>query len=498
MGGGGGSGGTQIVDTRRNREALPPTRVVEQKLYSQPWEVPPAPVGENEFILIWHDGSHCDHGISGATTVSLIVPKAQATHSRIIFANHAYWAGQLTPQCAEYLGLLLGLQVVSEHPECLDGRRLVIWGDSQPIQHHLRDNRPPNADCGQLIPLVDEARVLLQAIEGRCVGQVEIRAVEHTRVGVEDRRARAALRNCEPVLDVEANPGTVAALRKSEAVWASRTNRVPFSETIMLLLDTKTDAGDVADAGSSEGHVSETLGNNGPGSGAALVRLRRYGRLKEVWVSRQTTLGELARVYGGEQGWEVRENSNSPALFADLRVVDLAPINESGSSEEPLNLELFQDDLWHLEPGVQASNQDLIPQPQQPLPRRAGRMGKAGRRAAPNNGDATEAGQPQMHGASTVGVRLSSGNTANGNVANGAQNGHNANNPNNGNGYGSGGQCSNGGGNGNGNGHNNGYINCHTGGHGNGNRSRGHRRGGNGNGNGNGGVSEVGAGYMQP
>merc|ERR1712137_1131447 len=240
----------------------------------------------------------------------------------------------------------------------------------------------------------------------------------------EDKRARAALRNCEPTLDLEANRGIAASLRKSEAVWASRTNRVPCSETIMLLLDTKTETGESNEAGLLEGQTSETQVSTGPGNSAALVRLRRYGRLKEVWVSRQTTLGELARAYGGEQGWEVRENSNSPALFAGLRVADLAPTNESGNSEEALNLELFQDDLWHLEPGAQANNHDLIPQPQQPLVRRSGRMGKAGRRAAPNNGDATEAGQPQMHGASTVGVRLSSGNTANGNVANGAQNGH--------------------------------------------------------------------------
>merc|ERR1712137_1041727 len=153
----------------------------------------------------------------------------------------------------------------------------------------------------------------------------------------------------------------------SEAVWASRTNRVPCSETIMLLLDTKTETGESNEAGLLEGQTSETQASTGPGNSAALVRLRRYGRLKEVWVSRQTTLGELAKAYGGESGWEVRENPNSPALFAGLRVSDLAPATDLGGSEDALNLELFQDDLWHQGPRVQANNQELMPQPQQPL-----------------------------------------------------------------------------------------------------------------------------------
>jgi len=123
-------------------------------------------------------------------------------------------------------------------------------------------------------------------------------------------------------------------------------------------------------------------------------------------------LGELAKVYGGESGWEVRENPNSPALFAGLKVSDLSPANELGSSEEALNLELFQDDLWHQGPRVQ-NREDLVPQPQQPHPRRAGRMGKAGRRAAPN-GEISETSQTNggpLGGAPQPNLNVTSGNS---------------------------------------------------------------------------------------
>merc|ERR1712137_625231 len=284
----------------------------------------------------------------------------------------------------------------------------------------------------------------------------------------EDKRARAALRNCEPTLDLEANRGIAASLRKSEAVWASRTNRVPCSETIMLLLDTKTEPNEAG----VERQASDMQGTNGSGNSAALVRLRRYGRLKEVWVSRQTTLGELAKVYGGESGWEVRENPNSPALFAGLKVADLAPATDLGGSEDALNLELFQDDLWHQEPRVY-TKEDLAPQPQQSIPRRAGRMGKAGRRAAPN-GEVSET--PQTNGGSSGGGLQPNVNTTGGNVAVGVANGSN--------GFANGDWEVNGNGGGNGNGHGGSYNgHGHNGSGSHGNRNRGQRRGGNRNGN---------------
>merc|ERR1712137_530321 len=282
----------------------------------------------------------------------------------------------------------------------------------------------------------------------------------------EDKRARAALRNCEPTLDLEANRGIAASLRKSEAVWASRTNRVPCSETIMLLLDTKTEPNEAG----VERQASDMQGTNGSGNSAALVRLRRYGRLKEVWVSRQTTLGELAKVYGGESGWEVRENPNSPALFAGLKVSDLSPTNELGGSEEALNLELFQDALWHQGPRVQ-NKEDLVPQPQQPHPRRAGRMGKAGRRAAPN-GETSETSQ--SNGCPVGGVPQPNVNLSNGNVNVSTTNGNNVG------GFANGEGPVNGNGNGgsNGNGHNGGYnVHGHNGSGPHGNRNRGQRRG---------------------
>merc|ERR1712137_504138 len=205
--------------------------------------------------------------------------------------------------------------------------------------------------------------------------------------------------------------------------------------------------------------MGDMQGTNGSGNSAALVRLRRYGRLKEVWVSRQTTLGELAKVYGGESGWEVRENPNSPALFAGLKVADLAPATDLGGSEEAMGLELFQDDLWHQEPRVHTKD-DLAPQPRQSITRRAGRMGKAGRRAAPN-GEVSE-----------------TPHTTGGNVAGGVANGSN------GNGFANGDWEVNGNGGGNGNGHSGSYNgHGHNGNGPHGNRNRGQRRGGNRNGN---------------
>merc|ERR1712137_1159829 len=207
---------------------------------------------------------------------------------------------------------------------------------------------------------------------------------------------------------------------------------------------------------------------------AALVRLRRYGRLKEVWVSRQTTLGELAKVYGGESGWEVRENPNSPALFAGLKVADLAPATDLGGSEEALNLELFQDDLWHQEPRVHTKD-DLAPQPQQSIPRRAGRMGKAGRRAAPN-GEVSET--PQTNGGTSGGGLQPNVNTTGEHVAVGVANGSN------GNGFANGDWEVNGNVGGNGSGHSGSYNgHGHSGSGPHGNRNRGQRRGGNRNGN---------------
>ena len=138
--------------------------------------------------------------MAGAVTVSPVIPEGQG-ESKVLLTTRAFWAGSATPQCAEYLGLLLGLRAVARHPDCATTRRVICWGDSAPIARHLEEGGEPTPDPRQLIPLVELARQLRAELAERFAMPVNVSNRDRSIEGEEDKLARAALRARAPALE---------------------------------------------------------------------------------------------------------------------------------------------------------------------------------------------------------------------------------------------------------------------------------------------------------
>ena len=98
-----------------------------------------------------------EHGIAGAATVWL-VKKREQSGCKVLVSKKGFVPGSYTPQCAEYLSLLLGLDAVIKHLGCVQGRRVVTVGDSAPVVRHLQGGADPSPDSRQLVPLMELAR----------------------------------------------------------------------------------------------------------------------------------------------------------------------------------------------------------------------------------------------------------------------------------------------------------------------------------------------------
>lgn len=324
----------------------------------------PSP-GPDEFIVIWHDGSQQSGvGVAGAASLTCVGPSGSGVSTELAEVK-AFFSGDLTAACAEYFGLLLGLSELTKDPirNWLVGRKLILLGDCRPIHRHLEENMTPSEDCQQLVPLLDEAKRLLDSI-GR---KYECRVLPRVQMHKEHKLAITTLRSQQPVL-MEANAPTVhAAIAKAAKIWGSRTNRVVCTEDLRALLDhhkgncelsrslgesEKVSGRQVHRTGGSDNLASAPSCPSGAPQpeGPTLLNLilKKGSNMKRLKVEAKMTVGRLVTRYGGPAGW-VLIDSEGICLDADSTMLSLWTLYQSThglSAEEPLPLlELKENDF---------------------------------------------------------------------------------------------------------------------------------------------------------
>jgi len=187
----------------------------------------PGPVAKDsrEIIAVWHDGSRGDHGIGGSTTVTVARENAPAT----IFSGYLFVRGNFSPACGEYLGFLLGLRRLAEHPQVLEGRELVMVGDSVPIQRHMAGH-PPSIGSEQLQPLAAFGLELFKRLNANA----KVKVVERSLLVVQDKMAKFALREHTSSLE---DPELVALLQEAEATWRIRSDQAVGLDQFLSIVE---------------------------------------------------------------------------------------------------------------------------------------------------------------------------------------------------------------------------------------------------------------------
>ena len=191
----------------------------------------PLVAGESEFIAIWHDGSRNKDGIAGAATVSL------TAQTREGFANlsavQQFYPGRFTPACAQYFGMLIGLQELLRHPEWISGRRVVAMGDCDPIVRPFTHGQGLSAESQYLVILVDEACRMRSALERGSNASIEFRRVHRKSVHVEDKVASATLHAKTTVFSVSE---LATAVDRTTEMWQPRVDSAPTAKQFQDLL----------------------------------------------------------------------------------------------------------------------------------------------------------------------------------------------------------------------------------------------------------------------